>query len=74
MTCLCGDAECASCGRAQGTYSSPRYHLERDSTAIYLWRTGGPCVAILPAGEDRQEAERLATRLLKAANGGEVPQ
>ena len=49
----------------------PTYHLERDSTALYLWRTGGPCVAILPADADRQEAETLAKLLLTAANGEE---
>jgi len=47
------------------------YHLESDSTAIYLWRDGGPCVAILPVDQDRQEAERFAQMLLAAANSPE---
>jgi len=47
------------------------YHLESDSTAIYLWRDGGPCIAILPTGEERQEAVKLARLLLAAANGPE---
>ena len=51
------------------------YHLESDSTAIYLWRDGGPCIAILPKREDQWEAERFAQVLLAAANNirhGEV--
>ena len=28
------------------------YHLESDSTAIYFWRDGGPCIAILPVDQD----------------------
>jgi len=44
------------------------YHLESDSTALYIWRDGGPCVAILPVHQDRPEAERLARLLLAAAN------
>ena len=47
------------------------YHLESDATALYVWRDGGPCVAILPVDQDRQEAERLARMLLAAANGPE---
>ena len=47
------------------------YHLESDSTAIYLWRDGGPCIAILPVDQDRQEAVKLARLLLAAANGPE---
>ena len=47
------------------------YHLESDSTALYLWRDGGPCMAILPVDKDRPEAERLAQVLLVAANGEE---
>ena len=49
------------------------YHLESDSTAIYLWRDGGPCIAILPVDQDRQEAERLARLLLAAANSPKKP-
>ena len=51
------------------------YHLESDSTAIYFWRDGGPCIAILPVDQDRPEAERFARLLLAAANNirhGEV--
>ena len=48
------------------------YHLESDSTALYIWRDGGPCVAILPKGEDRWEAERFARVLLAAANSPEI--
>ena len=47
------------------------YHLESDSTAIYLWRDGGPCIAILPVDQDRPEAVRLARLLLAAANSPE---
>jgi len=47
------------------------YHLESDATALYLWRDGGPCVAILPVDQDRQEAERFAQVLLAAANSPE---
>ena len=50
---------------------TPIYHLEHHPGRWEIWRTGGPCVAILPADEDRQEAERLARLLLKAANGEE---
>lgn len=46
------------------------YHIERDSTALYIWRDGGPCVAILPR-ENWAEAEQLAGMLLAAANGEE---
>jgi len=49
------------------------YHLEQDSTALYLWRDGGPCVCIFPVDQDRQEAERFARLLLAAANGPEEP-
>ena len=52
------------------------YHLESDATAIYLWRDGGPCIAILPKREDQWEAERFAQVLLAAANspeGGKLP-
>ena len=45
------------------------YHLERHPGRLEIWRTGGPCVAILPVDEDRQEAEKLAKLLLKSANG-----
>jgi len=48
------------------------YHLESDSTAIYLWRDGGPCIAILPVDQDRPEAERLARKFLVAANSPET--
>ena len=48
------------------------YHLESDSTALYIWRDGGPCVAILPVDQDRQEAEQLARLLLAAANSPEI--
>lgn len=47
------------------------YHLESDATAYYLWRDGGPCIAIITRGGDRPETERLAKKLLKAANGEE---
>ena len=49
------------------------YHLEYDSTALYLWRYGGPCVCIFPVDQVRQEAERFARLLLAAANGPEEP-
>ncbi len=52
---------------------TPKYHLESHPGRWEIWRTGGPCVAILPADEDRQEAEKLARLLLKAANGKEKP-
>ena len=44
------------------------YHLEHHPDRWEIWRTGGPCVAILPADQDRQEAEKLAKVMVKAAN------
>lgn len=44
------------------------YHLEHHPGRWEIWRTGGPCVAILPVDADRREAETLARLLVAAAN------
>ena len=51
---------------------TPRYHLERDSIALYIWRTGGPCLCIITRALALPgEAEKLAAMWLAAANGEE---